>query len=102
MVEDVRVSWAVGTADVTAFGARLGGRVEERAAAVAVPPHALDGLLEDELLLRRPRGLGDLQAELLGLLGDYVDGCVVAISLLWELGTISGGLDDCGWLCCLL
>lgn len=61
VVDDVRVSWAVGTADVSAFGARLGGRVEEGAAAVAVSPHALDGLLEDELLLRRPRGLGDLR-----------------------------------------
>lgn len=86
---------------MSAFGAGLGGRVEQGAAAVAVSPHALDGLLEDELLLRRPRGLGDLQTILLRPLGDYVDGCVVAINLLW-VGTLTSRLDDCGWLCSLL
>lgn len=101
-MDDVRVSWAVGTADVSALGAGLGGRVEEGTAAVAVSPHALDGLLEDEFLLRCPRGSGDLQAVLLGFLDDYVDGGVlVAINLLWELGTLSG-LRGWGWLCCLL
>jgi hypothetical protein len=102
MEDDVRVSWAVGTADVSALGAGLGGRIEEGTAAVAVSPYALDGLLVDEFLLRRPRRLGDLQAVLLGLLGDYVDGGVlVAVNLLWELAalTIVGGW---GWLCCLL
>lgn len=89
---------------MAALGARLGGRVEERAAAVAVPPHALDGLLEDELLLRRPRWLGDLQAVLVLLLADDVDGRLVAVNLLGELGAVGGGLAGCrccGGLCCL-
>lgn len=103
--KDIRVSWTVGTADVSALGARLGGRVEERSAAVAVSPHALDGLLEDELLLRRPRWLGDLQAVLVGLLDDDIDGGLVTVNLLWELGALGGGgLAGCccgGGLCCV-
>ena len=87
MEDDIRVSWAVGTTDVTTFGASLGRRVEQRATAVAVSPHALDGLLQNKILLRRPHRLRDLQTVLLGLLGDHVDGRVlVVIDLLREPG----------------
>lgn len=110
MMGDIRVSWAIGTADVSALGAGLGGRIEEGTAAVAVSPHALDGLLQDEVLLRRSGGFGDLQAVLLGLLGNDVDrGIFVLIDLLRErcfgAGVTSwdlAGLSYCGWLCCIL
>lgn len=93
MVNDIRVSGAIGTADVSALGAGLGGRVEESTAAVAVSPHALDGLLQDEILLRRSRGLRDLQAVLLGLLDNDVDsGVFVLIDLLREPGALLAAL----------
>lgn len=85
---------------MSTLGAGLGWRVEKGAAAVAVPPHALDRLLMDEILPRRPRGLRDLQTILL-LLDDNVDRGVFIINRLRGLATLTS-LGDHGWLCCLL
>lgn len=100
MADDIRVSWAIGTTDVSALGAGLGRWVEEGTTAVAVSPHSLDGLLQDKILPRRPRGLRDLQTILL-LLDDNVDRGVFIVNRLRGLATLTS-LGGHRWLCCLL
>jgi hypothetical protein len=78
---------------MSAFGARLRRRVEQGAATMAVPPHALNRLLQDQILPRRPRRLRHLQAILLCFFDDHIDRGVVAIDLLRrEPGTFAAAL----------
>ena len=82
MVHDIRVSRAICAADVSAFGASLCRRVEQCATAVAVPPHTLNRLPQNQILSLCSRRLRYLEAILLGLLNDHIDWGIVAIDFL--------------------
>lgn len=69
LLSNLRVSWAVGTADVAAVGTLLASRREQSRTFVAGTANALSWLLEDEILATLSGWLGDLALGV-GLDGD--------------------------------